>query len=50
MIALVFLLFILPIALVITAIITGTVIVVDSLYEIGIALYNDKKPVNKYRK
>ena len=50
MIALIMLVFVLPIVLLITAIITGTVMILDAIYDVGISVYNDKKPVNKYRK
>ena len=49
MVALLFLLVVLPCILVIGAIVIGTVILTDTFYDIGVSLYNNKKPVNKYR-
>lgn len=50
MVAFIFLIVILPIALLITAIIIFAVSVVDAIYDVGVALHKGKEPVNKYRK
>ena len=49
MVALVMFVFVFPVVLLITTIITATVMGLDALYDIGISLYNNRKPVNKYR-
>lgn len=50
MVAFIFLIVILPIALLITAIVMGTVIAVDAIYDVGKSLHKGEKPINKYRK
>ena len=49
MVALIFLLFVLPVICLIGVVIYATVIAVDAIYDVGKALYENKKPVNKYR-
>lgn len=50
MIAFIFLIIVLPIVLLITAIVMGTAIIVDAIYDIGKSLHKGEKPINKYRK
>lgn len=49
MVALIFLLFILPVICLIGTIIYATVLAVDAIYDVGVSLHNNKQPVNKYR-
>lgn len=49
MVALLFLIIILPIALLITAVTCVGVCLVDAVYDTGKSLYNKQCPVNKYR-
>ena len=49
MVALFFLIFVLPIIMLIGTIIYATVIAVDAIYDVGKSIHNNKCPVNKYR-
>lgn len=49
MIAMMFLLFVVPVICLIGIVIYACVIAVDAIYDVGVSLYNNKKPVNKYR-
>lgn len=50
MVAFIFLIVILPIALLITAIVMGTIIMVDAVYDVGQKIHKGEVPINKYRK
>ena len=50
MVAFIFLIIVLPIVLLITAVVMGTVMAVDAIYDVGQKLHENKKPINKYRK
>lgn len=49
MVALIFLLFVVPVICLIGTVIYACVIAVDAIYDVGVSLHNNKKPVNKYR-